>query len=116
MKHIYNEWSTEIYTCRIDYSNDNSQYAQINSAERDAHELSLGGNTKITLCPSTPPSSRISGSTDPSSMVEVSPLQQHISTTTLQVFALRDIQRFTSVERELGIEVQNNYHKNLEMM
>jgi hypothetical protein len=101
MNEIYDEWSKEIYTCRIDYSHYNSQYAQMNQGERDVHELSLG--SKLHLCPSTPPRTIIPNSIDTASATQVSPLRTHIASTTYgEALAAQDIQRYTSVERELG--------------
>jgi hypothetical protein len=74
----------------------------MNATERDAHGLSLQRGKHIP-CPSTPPSSSIPASIDRGSMIHVSPLQQYISTTTYgEILASQDIQRFTSVEEELG--------------
>jgi hypothetical protein len=101
MNEIYDEWIDEIYTCRIDYSHYNSQYAQMSQAECDIHELSLG--SKLNLCPSTPPRTTIPTSVDTTSDTQVSPLRAHIASTTYgEALATQDIQRFTSVERELG--------------
>jgi hypothetical protein len=101
MNAIYDEWSKEIYTCRIDYSHYNSQYAQMNQTERNIHELSLG--SKLNLCPSTPPRTNVPTSIDTTSATQVSPLRAHIASTTYgEALATQDIQRFTSVERELG--------------
>jgi hypothetical protein len=53
VEEIYDSWSKEIYTYRIDYSRYNSQYALMSQAERDVHQISLG--SKLILRPSTPP-------------------------------------------------------------
>jgi hypothetical protein len=101
MNEVYDGWSKEIYTCRIDYSHYNSQYAQMSQTERDIHELSL--DSKLVLCPSTPPRTTIPTSIDTASAVQVSTLRAHIASTTYgEALAAQDIQRFTSVERELG--------------
>jgi hypothetical protein len=42
MEEIYDSWSKDICTRRIDYSHHNSQYTQMGQAKRDVHELSLG--------------------------------------------------------------------------
>jgi hypothetical protein len=58
---------------------------------------------KLNLCPSTPPRTTIPTSIDTASATQVSPLRTHIASTTYgEALATQDIQRFTSVERELG--------------
>jgi hypothetical protein len=54
---------------------------------------------------STPPKTGIPTSIDPNSAVYVSPLQAYIASTIYrEALAAQDIQRFTSVERELGLK------------